>query len=112
MKSGVSEGALGGHYHAMFYKTCEDSYLAFDNITRGDDFSLTIPSVKLSDTGTYIAEVLIKYTPLNSALEKSYPVLTQEISLTVYSECLEIHTTQLNTLHKFLIVFYYRDSHC
>ena len=86
MHSGVSEGALGGHYNARFYKICEDRFRAYANLSRGEDFSLTLPSVQLSDSGTYTAEIIIMFSALNSEITQKYPVPTEEISLTVYSK--------------------------
>ena len=55
LRSGVGEGALAGHYTAYFYKNSTH----FTNVSRGDDFSLTLTSLQLSDSGIYTPVVRI-----------------------------------------------------
>ena len=79
IRSGVGEGALAAHYTADFYK---DRYIEVTNVSRGDDFSLTISSVELSDSGTYVPSVSI-----DIGNGEMYPVpYLPTITLTVYSE--------------------------
>jgi hypothetical protein len=59
LRSGVGEGALAAHYSAEFYKTTSTEYTELTNISRGEDFSLTISSLQLSDSGTYEPSVSI-----------------------------------------------------
>ena len=55
--SGVGEGVLADHYHAEWFK----GHLQLDNsnISRGEDFSLIIEAVELSDDGEYFSRVTI-----------------------------------------------------
>ena len=59
LRSGVGEGALAAHYSAEFYKTTSTEYTELTNISRGEDFSLTISSLQLSDSGAYEPSVSI-----------------------------------------------------
>lgn len=56
LRSGVGEGALARHYTAYFHKNSTH----FTNVSRGDDFSLTLTSLQLSDSGIYTPTVRIE----------------------------------------------------
>ena len=56
LRSGVGEGALAAHYTAYFDKNSTH----FTNVSRGDDFSLTLTSLQLSDSGIYTPTVRIE----------------------------------------------------
>ena len=53
--------------------------MEYKNISRGDDISLIISPVQLSDNGTYDPEILIE-----TGTSGPYVVLTNRITLTVY----------------------------
>ena len=59
LRSGVGEGALASHYSAEFYKTTSTAYTELTNVSRGEDYSLTISSLQLSDSGIYEPSVSI-----------------------------------------------------
>jgi hypothetical protein len=83
LRSGVGEGALAGHYSAEFYKTTSTENTELTNVSRGEDYSLTISSLQLSDSGTY--EPSVSITTVNGDIFyylKNPPTIT----LTVYSK--------------------------
>ena len=80
LRSGVGEGALADHYTAVFYR--KEPFVEFTNISRGNDFSLTLTSLELSDSGVYIPSVTIETGSSSTYLVRELPTIT----LTVYSE--------------------------
>ena len=80
IRSGVGEGALASHYTAVFYK----NGLTFTNVSRGEDFSLKILSLELSDSGTYKPSISITTGSGDIYLVPNLPI----ISLIVYSKLL------------------------
>ena len=82
LHNGVGEGALAGHYSPEWFK--DGVPLANANVSRGEDFSLNIESVKLSDSGAYVSSVNLRND--NGVIE--YTILEHDspIRLTVYGE--------------------------
>ena len=64
--NGVGEGSLGNHYRVQWYKNSID--LNEGSITRGEDFSLLLESVKRSDSGVYHSDVTV-YDANNQNIE-------------------------------------------
>ena len=83
LRSGVGEGALAAHYTASFYKTTSTENTELTNVSRGEDFSLTISSLQLSDSGTY--EPSVSITTMNGDIFY-YLSNPSTITLTVYSK--------------------------
>lgn len=80
LSSGVGDGALAAHYSAKWFK--DGLELEDGNISRGEDFSLHIASLRLSDSGSYYSDVTVKDQNEYSTEHKTH------IQLTVYSEIL------------------------
>ena len=57
LRNGVGEGKLANHYLVQWYKGFD--VLAGANISRGDDLSLLLSSVQLSDNGSYFSMVTV-----------------------------------------------------
>ena len=83
LRSGVGEGALAAHYTASFYKTTSSEITELTNVSKGEDFSLTISSLQLSDSGTY--EPSVSITTMNGDIFY-YLRNPPTITLTVYSK--------------------------
>jgi hypothetical protein len=91
LRSGVGEGALAAHYTASFYKTTSNEIMELTTVSRGEDFSLTISSLQLSDSGTY--EPSVSITTMNGDIFY-YLRNPSTITLTVYkSPIIEVAPT-------------------
>ena len=86
LRSGVGEGALAAHYTASFYKTTSTENTELTNVSRGEDFSLTISSLQLSDSGIY--EPSVSITTITTVNGDIFYYLRNPptITLTVYSK--------------------------
>ena len=85
---GVGEGALAAHYTPTWFK--DGVPLQKANISRGNDFSLHIKAVDLSDAGKYLSTVALLKDPESDNGLTEYSVEENEhpIILTVFSESL------------------------
>ncbi|CAI8057726.1 hypothetical protein GBAR_LOCUS31444 [Geodia barretti] len=93
LRSGVGEGALAAHYTASFYKTTSNEITELTTVSRGEDFSLTISSLQLSDSGTY--EPSVSITTMNGDIFY-YLRNPSTITLTVYkSPIIEVAPTPI-----------------
>ena len=77
----MGEGALAEHYTVIFTRQTP-YYEEFTNVSRGEDFSLTLTSLDVSDSGTYKPKVSIKVSGGGIFLVKNLP----DIKLIVYSK--------------------------
>ena len=84
--NGVGEGALAQHYSPQWFK--DRVPLDNANVSRGEDFSLNIESVELSDSGGYVSSVTLKNE--EGMNEYIIPEHDRPIQLTVYSELLDV----------------------
>ena len=91
LRNGVGEGALGEHYCPRWFK--DGLPLTNANVSRGNDFSLHIEAVKLSDAGAYVSSVTISNGNVN---EYTIQENDRPIRLTVFGEFL--NSTYLNLL--------------
>ena len=81
--NGVGEGALGEHYSPRWFK--DGLLLTNANVSRGNDFSLHVEAVKLSDAGAYVSSVSIWN---GNFIEYTIQENDRPIRLTVFGEFL------------------------
>ena len=84
--SGVGPGALREHYRARWFKGF-GTEVTDANILDGDDFSLQMGSLQLSDSGTYYSDVEVCDLPESPCMNsRCLSEQKTHISLTVYGE--------------------------